>query len=441
MASQKLAEQEQKPLHEVVDIIYANCLLQTNGSDVAIPYIQGNPGGGKTASVGSVARENGWHVLSTHFALKMLEELGGIPQFTETYVNGEKRVATEWSFPDIMRTLYLLSDHSNVLKDGGVIKRYKSTKRMIGAFPNASIKEVDFDKTVEVLEEVKGDGKPHGVIWLLDDMHLCGPVHMSMLYELLTERKLREYKIPDNVGIILCGNTSQKAGAKTTFSAIVNRCMMLPVYTDFAYWKNIFAIPNEVHPVVISFLSNSIYNKFFHEEEMVDKPWASPRAWTRFSNLLKTIEDQTGKKVASDDLAYLAASHVGKSASGDFVSYYKIFTNFDMKKIYENYKKFEIPKEPVQQYALAYAIVTEFCGVSPEHRKKEKYAEKLAHFVNAFKKSTNNVSELAIMILKELVMIEKTTGKGYFKEAMQEIMKIDPQLVHSAAKDMITFGK
>ena len=45
------------------------------------------------------------------------------------------------------------------------------------------------------------------------------------------------------------------------------------------------------------------------------------------------------------------------------------------------------------------------------------------------------------MILKELVMIEKTTGKGYFKEAMQEIMKIDPQLVHSAAKDMITFGK
>lgn len=444
-----------KPLHEVVDLTLAMCIAQTEGKDVAIPYLQGDPGGGKTASIYAEGREADWDVISTHFALKMLEELGGIPQFSKTVINGEKRIATEWSFPDIMKVLYLHSDWMYVKERGGILKRSKATGSVIGAFPlqlhsdkdkDDQIKDLitisEVDENFEIVEVIKGDGKRRGVVWMLDDMHLCGPVHMAMLYELLTERKLREYYLPKNVAMCLCGNTSQKAGAKTTFSAIVNRCALFPVFTDFGYWKNNFAIVNGVHSAIISFLGNQTFQKHFHEKEEVDKPWASPRAWTRLSTIIKRIEEMSGgRKLAADDLAYLAAAHVGKTASGEFVNYYKIFTQFDMKKIFEDYKNFGLPTDPTQQYAVAYAIITEYSGVTSEERKAKKYPAKLAHFINCFRKAANNVSELGIMMLKELSAIEQNTKKPVLSEALTELVKIDPSLVHNVAQDIITYGK
>ncbi len=443
----ELTNQDRLPLHEAIKLTLINCELQTKGEDVAIPYLQGAPGAGKTASVYSLSKDNGDEVVSVHFALKALEELGGIPQFATTYVAGEKRISTMWSFPDIMTNMYLMSDKVTTKTVGGVFKHSISTNRLLGAYPCKTESEVvemlgtDFNPSIEKLETIKGDNNPRRVYLMLDDMHLCGPVHMAMLYELLTERKLREYKLPDNVAIILCGNTSQKAGAKTTFSAIVNRCAMMPIYTDFKNWKQEFALGFEIHPVILSFLSNQSYNAHFHQEEMVDEPWASPRSWTRLSTMLKALEVRNNnKKIPSDDMVYISSAHVGKQVSADLVNYYKIFSNFNMNEIYKKYKTFKIPIEPVEQYAVAYAIITEYCGKDAAEKKKEKYSMKLAHFINLFRTAKNNVSELGMMMLKELSSIEKATGKQVLKHAMKDLLKIDPNIVSDLSDDIITYG-
>jgi len=114
---------------------------------------------------------------------------------------------------------------------------------------------------------------------------------MGLLYELFTERSLRGYQIPQNCAMVMAGNTSSKSGAKSMFSAIINRCVMMPVFTDFNGWKTNFALKENIHPGVISFLGNAQYQKFFHEDEQIDVAWGSPRSWTRFANEIKSRED------------------------------------------------------------------------------------------------------------------------------------------------------
>jgi len=121
---------------------------------------------------------------------------------------------------------------------------------------------------------------------------------MGLLYELFTERTLRGYQIPKNCAMMMAGNASSKSGAKSMFSAIINRCVMMPVYTDFDGWKTNFALREDVkvHAAVVSFLGNSQYQKFFHEEEQVDVAWGSPRSWTRFANEIKSREEAHKKQ-------------------------------------------------------------------------------------------------------------------------------------------------
>jgi hypothetical protein len=382
---------DSKPLNEVIRLVVENCVLQTHNVDVGIPFICGAPGGGKTASIQSLCDTYGFGVLSTHLALKPLEETGGIPQFERIKINGQDILGTVWSFPDIMKTLFEMSEK--------------------------------YSKIV--------DGKEQGcVIWLLDDSHLLSAVHMALLYELLTERTLRSYKLPNNCAIVMAGNTSNKSGAKTMFSAIVNRCCLMPVYTDFNNWKINYAIKNNLHPAILSFLSNLQYQKFFHEEEQVDKAWGSPRSWTRFASEITSRENWYKKNMSTDTCLYLGTGYVGKEAASEFITYYKIYSEFDIEHIFNNYSTYELPSESVRKYALAFALTNFYIG----KEEREKSLNAMAYLISLF---MNNSPDLSVMMIKEMSQLEKSLGKkNIVRNIIAQIQKIDPILVRSVLKDV-----
>jgi len=372
--SDALNEQHTKPLHEICQLVVGNCYQQIMGEDVAAPYVIGAPGGGKTASLQALCETNYWGIVSTHFALKPLEETGGIPQFETFVVGGQEILGTTWSFPDIMKSLFLESER--------IINLHNT-----------------------MFKEKKLARKNPMVIWLLDDMHLCSAVHNAMLYELLTERKLREYKIPKNVAIVLAGNhASSKAGAKVMFSAIVNRSALFPVHTSFDYWKKHFAIPNGIHPAVMSFLENDQYNQFFHETEQVDVPWGSPRSWSRLSNMISTHEKWYSKSMAEDLTLYVATAHVGKVGASEFANYYHIFSKFDIPAILAASEKFELPDNPVDRYALAYALTSDFAGRKDRKNISEAFSRILFKYIK-------DHADLGLMVVHEILNIEKILNK------------------------------
>jgi hypothetical protein len=374
--------QAQKEINDAVNLIISNCYLQINGVDVAPPYVVGSPGGGKTQVQHSLCKEYDWGMVSTHFAMKPIEETGGIPQFKNIKINDKEMLGTVWSFPDIMGNLYELSE------------------------------------------------KHEMVIWLLDDMHLCGAIHMSLLYELLTERKLREYNLPKNVALVLAGNFgSNKAGAKTMFSAIMNRITLLPVFTSFEGWKKNFAIKNNISLSIQSFLGNDRYQQFFHEEEQVDTPWGSPRSWTRLSNMITALEEWNGN-VDEEDILILGQGHVSRDAASEFLQYYKIFTKFDVPEILKKSHEYELPESPIDKYALAYALCSHLSGVKNRKTINKNFSEIVYNYLK-------HHPDLGIMIIHELIDMEKMMNKkNIYMDIAKELNIIEPGITSKLLQEV-----
>ena len=377
----------EKPLREALSLLIGNAYLQMSGQTVAIPFLRGKPGAGKTYSITNLCQKYNWGFMSTHFAVKPIEETGGIPQFKKINLNGEECVGTIWSIPDLIVTLHdLCSNH-------------------------------DFN------------------LWLLDDAHLLSPIHMTLMYELLTERSIRGHKLPDNLALCLAGNTSNKAGAKTLFSAIVNRLIFMDIYTPFQHWKEDFAVPNNINPTVVSFLQYETNSRYFHEEEKTDKPWGSPRSWTNLANMIDGLI-KLNYKLTSQDILYLAEGHIGDGAS-EFTTYWEIYSKFDFNNIlYQIYNnQYDLKDLPnYEKYVLTMGLtkyyINKICG-NDENQQKQQSNKK--YYNTAFAKFLimllKTYEDLSLLSLRECWIHEKELKKKFMQPLFDEIFKIDKEAV------------
>ena len=297
-------------IKDTLQTMMANAHLQISGKDMAVPYMIGPPGVGKTRFLESECERLNVGFISFHFALIPIEEIGGLPTFKKVNYFDQEITGTEWSLPDVMTKVYETS------------KKYKN------------------------------------VIIFLDDFHMCSPAHLSLGYEMFTERKLRGFKIPDNCAFILAGNDSVKSGVKQMFGAIINRFAIYKVKPDFDQWVSEYAIPNKVNGKIITFLKAQVNRGYFLGEESTNEPWPSPRAWSRFSELLNSMEEFI-KDISQEQIMYNSYAHVGRNAAAEFTAYYNIYSKTEMDKVFDGKKKISVPDSTADTYIYGMAASNE----------------------------------------------------------------------------------
>lgn len=379
-----------KPIHEVMKIVRAMCISQTQGKDIAIPYILGPPGIAKTAQTIKMCHESNWNLIVTHYGLRPIEEVSGIPQFKTINLGDTTALGTIWSLPDILTEIHNFNDINTP------------------------------------------------IVWFLDDMHLASPPLIALGYELFSERKLRGHKIPDNVAFVLAGNTSSKAGAKAMFSAVVNRCAMLPIHLDFNQWKTEFALPNNINSKVTSFLSNAKYQKYTQEEEKtsIDSGWASYRSWTRFSNLLTPMEEFY-KEVPHGDILYYATAHVGEEAASEFTAYYKIFSQVEVDKIFDGSIEVNAPSDMSGQYVYMMATISEFFNRYFKRKNSEVRNQLIKKMSQILIELAKTRSEIATTGLKEIAVTESSLNlRNLYIKVYGAINAIDSEIGSRISKDI-----
>ncbi|MEM4385531.1 MAG: ATP-binding protein [Candidatus Anstonellales archaeon] len=353
---------------------------------MAVPYLIGAPGGGKTAIIRKIFSERGYNILEVHFAFIPIEELSGIPRFSEVVINGNKVAGTEWTFPEIILKAHELS---------------------------------------------KGNKK---VLIFMDDFHLCSPTHMSYGYQLFTDKRIRNYSLPNKSAIILAGNATSKEGAKMIHSAISNRLAFYNVISDYTYWKKNYAIPNEVNPSIITFLDKETNRSRFHEEPKVNEPWASPRSWDRLSRILNIMEQKTGNGLNIDDVYYLASSHIGKDAGSEFSSYYSIYKKLNISDVFEG--KASIDVSNVNRYIYGMAATNEYVNRAI----KSKNAKNIT---NIYVKITSEIysyeKEVAVAMLKHLVDLSESLNNKKAKDLFIEVRSAMPDDINKAISKMISY--
>ena len=376
-----MSQDKSKPLHHVIMTILEQCYLQTLDTEIAIPYLQGAPGVGKTSIIQHSCNKYNVNLLHICFAQTPIEDISGLPRFKMININGDEVEGTQWTLPEVSTQIFTLANEKN---DQGI---------------------------------------PKLLIVFLDDFHLCSPAHLELGFEIFTFKSLRGRKFPQNVAFMLAGNASQKAGAKIANSAITNRSCIYPIRPDFEYWKTYFAIPNKINSKVVSFLSNDKYRKYFIGDELTNEPWPSPRSWTRWANLLSAKEQKT-KDISHQDILYYCSGHVGEEAASEFTTYYKIYAETEMDKVFNGTKSIYIPGDMSGRYIYVLSAVNKFFELHSS--KKDKTFEVMSKILI---ETAQVSSSFAITGLKEIVLTENSLNKrNIYPKLKQMMMILDPTL-------------
>lgn len=124
------------------------------------------------------------------------------------------------------------------------------------------------------------------VVLFLDELNSAPPAVQAAGYQLILNRRIGQYVLPDNVRIVAAGNRQGDRGVTYRMPApLANRFRHVEVIVDFEDWK-VWAMNNNVHPDVIGYLTFAKQDLFDFDPRSSSEAWASPRSWVDVSDAL-----------------------------------------------------------------------------------------------------------------------------------------------------------
>ena len=226
-------------------------------------FLWGPPGIGKSDSIKQLGAESDAHVSDVRLSLWEPTDIKGIPYFDSN--DGTMR----WAPPSELPTQELASQHKQI-------------------------------------------------ILFLDEMNSAAPSVQAAAYQLILNRKVGTYKLPDNVVIVAAGNRETDKGVTFRMPApLANRFVHLEMAVD---WDDYFewAVENKIHKDVVGFLSFSKKSLYDFDPKSSSRAFATPRSWSFVSELL--TDDDTDV----DTLTDLVSGSVGEGLAISFMAHRKV---------------------------------------------------------------------------------------------------------------------
>ena len=183
-------------------------------------------------------------------------------------------------------------------------------------YPNASR-----TKTVwlspEILPDEERDGK--NTILLLDEITSCTKRVQVAAYQLILDRRIGQYQLPEGTFVVALGNREDDDGVYIQLAGpLADRFEIHYIEPNFEDWKNDYALKAGVHPFVVNYLTfkpSALHTQKAEEDSMV---FATPRSWVRVSDILKFDADVT-KPV----IRHKIIGNVGEVEGSQFVEFCK----------------------------------------------------------------------------------------------------------------------
>jgi hypothetical protein len=155
-------------------------------------------------------------------------------------------------------------------------------------------------------------------IIFLDELNSAPPAVQAAAYQLVLNRRVGTYKLPDGVDIVAAGNRDGDKGVTYRMPApLANRFLHLEAKVDFDDFQD-WATLNMVHPEVVGYLGFAKQDLYDFDPKGGSKAFATPRSWVFVSDLLQ--DDDTD----NDTLTDLIAGAVGDGLAVKFMAHRKI---------------------------------------------------------------------------------------------------------------------
>ena len=226
------------------------------------------------------------------------------------------------------------------------------------------------------------------IILFMDEMNSAAPAVQAAAYQLVLNRRVGTYKLPDNVHIVAAGNRETDKGVTYRMPApLANRFVHLEMKVD---WDDYFgwAVDNRIHKDVVGFLTFSKKDLYDFDPKSASRAFATPRSWTFVSELLFDDEEDT------DTLTDLISGAVGEGLAVKFMAHRKVSSKLPNP---TDILKGKVKKMDTKEISAMYSLTVSLCYELKDA--SDKKAKDWNDQVNCFFEfmMTNFETELVVM--------------------------------------------
>jgi hypothetical protein len=207
------------------------------------------------------------------------------------------------------------------------------------------------------------------VVLFLDEMNSAAPAVQAAAYQLVLDRRVGQYELPDNVVIVAAGNRETDKGVTFRMpTPLANRFVHLEVRVDFQTWFE-WAVLNNIHKDVVGYLNFAKNDLMDFDAKNAGRAFATPRSWSFVSDLLRD-ED-----ITPAELSDLASGTVGEGIAIKFMAHRKVAADLPNPSDILSGKVKELKtKEISAKYSLAISMCYEL-----QEAHKNKVGDKVFH--------------------------------------------------------------
>ncbi len=185
-------------------------------------------------------------------------------------------------------------------------------------------------------------------ILFLDELNAAPAMVQASCYQLVLDRKLGEYTLPEGWAIVAAGNRDSDRAATTRMpTPLRNRFVHLDFEVDVQEWSE-WAIKANVRPEVIAFIRfrPELLSAFDRDANA----FPSPRSWEFVSRILNSRPDSSAEHE-------LIVGAVGTGAATEFSAFLRMFRELpNIDSLLLNPTQEPVPENAAAQYAVSSAL-------------------------------------------------------------------------------------
>ena len=232
--------------------------------------------------------------------------------------------------------------------------------------------------------------KYDNIVVFFDELNSAAPAVQAAAYQLVLNRRVGQYKLPDNVIIVAAGNRETDKGVTYRMpSPLANRFIHIELAVDFDDWFQ-WAVDNNQHKDVVGYISFAKKDLYDFDPKSASRSFATPRSWAFVSELL---DDELDEGTTTD----LVSGSVGEGLGVKFMAHRKIAASMpNPSDILAGKVKDMSTSEISAMYSLTVSLCYELKEASDKNDKK--FDDKVNNFLRFA--MDNFDTELVVMGIK-----------------------------------------
>jgi hypothetical protein len=258
-------------------------------------------------------------------------------------------------------------------------------------FFNKNNEKMDWAPPIDLPDQEMADQYPI-IVLFLDEMNSAAPAVQAAGYQLILNRRVGKYVLPDNVVIVAAGNRESDKGVTYRMpSPLANRFVHLEIRPDHASWEQ-WAVNHKIHKDVVGYIGFAKQDLFDFDPKSPSRSFATPRSWSFVSEFLYD-EDASDAEITD-----LVAGTVGEGVAVKFMAHRKVAGQMPKP---EDVLSGKVTELKVKEISAMYSLTVSMCyELQEQYRKlgKDKMPDWYAQADNFLRFMMDNfTTELVVM--------------------------------------------